>query len=129
MQTIASAHGAKQTIRGALSDRKSLGISVALMAVLMLFLFMPLHAHAQTIDLPWDSSMCKAAKAFTGPWLAWVAAIAVAIAGVAFGVGEAKAPLQTAMRIACGFSVAVAAVSVVGWLMPSASSYLQSMAC
>lgn len=129
MQFTSVAQRAIPSIRESLSDRKTLVLSGALMLVMAMLLFTPIGAHAQTVDLPWDSSSCKMAKAFTGPWLGWVAAIAIAIAGVAFGIGEAKAPLQTAMRIAAGFSVAVSAFTLVTWLVPSMQSAITSAAC
>lgn len=110
-------------------DRQGWMTALVVLSVFSVLMILPGIAEAQNIILPWDSSSCKLAKAFTGPWLGWMAVVAIAIAGLCFGIGELKAPLQTTMRIAAGFSIAVAAVAVAGWIMPSMSASLQSVAC
>ncbi len=110
-------------------DRQSWMTALVVLSVFSVLMAAPGMAEAQNIILPWDTSSCKLAKAFTGPWLGWMAVVAIAIAGLSFGIGELKAPLQTAMRIAAGFSIAVAAAAVAGWITPSVSASLQSFAC
>lgn len=100
-------------------DAKQVGMSLIMMAAALLLMLGPDLAMAQSATLPWETGTCKFAKAFVGPWVGWVAVIAIALAGIAFGVGESNAPMQTAMRIAAGFSIAVGAVAVVGWFWPN----------
>lgn len=90
-----------------------------------IFLFSPDVAMAQSIDLPWETFTQKLACTLTGAWLKWMAVIAVALAGVLWGVGELSGPFQRVMQIASGFSIAIAAVAVVGWLLPAGAGIAQ----
>lgn len=104
-------------IRGIKANFDSKQFAMLMMGgIAILAMMVPDLAIAQA--LPWEAGTCKFAKAFTGPWLGWVAVIAIVAAAVAWGVGESNAPLQGAMRIAAGFSIAVSAAAVVGWFFP-----------
>jgi hypothetical protein len=130
MQTLALTQGDIQSGPDNSSRLTSVLFWVSMSAFAAAIMLMPGLAHADTTTtLPWDTASCTAAKAFTGSWLGWMAAIAIALAAVCWGIGEAKAPLQTVMRIAAGFSSAVSAVSVAGWLIPSMSTTLSASAC
>lgn len=82
------------------------------------FALLPNMAHAA--PLPWEGFTSQLACTLSGPWVKWMAVIAIALGGVMFGLGELSGPFQKMMQIAGGFSVAVGATVVVGWLLPTA---------
>lgn len=82
---------------------------------------LPSVALAQSFQggLPWEAATRNIACQLGGPTLKWLAVIAIVLAGIMFGLGELSGPFQRFMQIAGGFSIAVSAVSVVGWLLGS----------
>lgn len=89
-------------------------LTVAAFIVLML---MPSVSFAQA--LPWEGGICRFAKAAVGPWLGYVAVLAIVFAAIAFGVGESNGPFKQAMQIVGGISIAVGALTVVQWFWPN----------
>jgi len=101
--------------------RVNYGALLMMGVMLMLMLFMPEQAIAQQTAAPWDQGVCKFAQAVTGPWVTWVAIIAIVIAAVMWGLGESNQGFQTALRIVAGFSLAISAVTVFMWFFPDAT--------
>lgn len=92
---------------------------IAALVIVALFALLPSVAHAQsTGGLPWETFGCKLASQLTGPWVKWMAVIAVALGGVMFGLGELSGPFQKVMQIVGGFTIALGAVTVVSTLLP-----------
>jgi type IV secretory pathway VirB2 component (pilin) len=77
--------------------------------------FLPLSVHAAA--LPWESFTQTLACELKGPWVKWMAVIAIALGGIMFGLGELSGPFQKMMQIAGGFSVAVGATAVAAKLL------------
>lgn len=98
----------------------NLRLFVAVLLILALFSLLPTTAHATT--MPWESFGCQLATQLTGPWVKWMAVIAVALGGVMFGLGELSGPFQKMMQIAGGFSIALGAVAVVTMLLPTGTA-------
>ena len=67
--------------------------------------------------MPWEGALQAMADAMTGPWVKWLAIIAIAVGGILFGIGELNGPFKYALQIAAGFSVAVGAATFAGMLM------------
>jgi type IV secretory pathway VirB2 component (pilin) len=83
-------------------------------------LLFPSNALAQALPpggLPWESATRNIACQLGGATLRWLAVISIVLAGIMFGLGELSGPFQRFMQIAGGFSIAISAVSVVGWLL------------
>jgi type IV secretion system protein VirB2 len=89
--------------------------------VITVLTLLPNLAHAQQA-MPWESFTCSLAKQVTGPWIKWMAVIAIALGGVMFGLGELSGPFQRVMQIAGGFSIALGAVAIVANMFPSTAS-------
>src|ERR1035437_43062 len=98
----------------------NLRLFVAVLLILALFSLFPAVAHAQTAadPLPWTTFGCKLATQLTGPWVKWMAVIAIALGGVMFGLGDLSGPFKKVMQIVGGFTIALGAVTVVSTLLP-----------
>src|ERR1035437_60371 len=98
---------------------------IAALVIVALFALLPSVAHAQsTGGLPWETFGCKLASQLTGPWVKWMAVIAVALGGVMFGLGELSGPFKKVMEIIGGFTIALGATGVVATLLPSTGGTL-----
>lgn len=86
-----------------------------MIGVLAFLLLIPELAQAQTA-MPWDNFTCMLAKQLGGNAIKWMAVIAVALAGLMYGLGELAGPFQKTLQIAAGFSIALGAVAVVSMM-------------
>lgn len=98
-----------------------------LLGLLIFFLLLSPSAYADPLlvmpsPMPWESFTKTLACTLSGAWIKWMAVIAVALGGVMFGLGELSGPFQRTMQIAGGFSIAVGAVAVVGYLIPTSGT-------
>lgn len=106
---------------------------LALTAVVFICLWLLLGAgaaHAQSVGsgpMPWVKFTETLACQLQGPWVKWLAVIAIALAGVMFGLGELSGPFKRTMEIAGGFSIAVAATLIVGTLLPDSQGLVCSI--
>lgn len=89
--------------------------------VALAFLMSPTDSFAQAsgggFSMPWEGALQSMAAAISGPWVKWLAIIAIAIGGILFGIGELNGPFKYVLQIAAGFSVALGATALVGNLM------------
>jgi len=89
------------------------------MLVMIVMLALPGTSFAQEAGggMPWEGALQTMAEAMTGPWVKWLAIIAIACGGILFGIGELNGPFKYALQIAAGFSVAVGAATFAGMVM------------
>ena len=97
------------------ADKAQYAVYGLQLAALLGFLLMPSLASAA----PWDEFSRNLACTMTGPWVKWMAVLAIAIGGLMFGLGELNGPFGTVLRIAGGFSIALGAVSIATLLFNS----------
>lgn len=103
-----------------LAEQTKKRLAIAIMMILALWLLMGSEAaHAQSMSgtMPWETFTQKLAQQLCGPWVKWLAVIAVALGGVMFGLGELSGPFKRTMEIAGGFSIAVGAPLVVATML------------
>lgn len=107
-------------------DLKRMGkdaVSAVMIGFVIVGLLVPMAANAQSsTGLPWVKFTETLACELQGPWVKWLAVIAVALGGIMFGLGELSGPFQRTMQIAGGFSIAVGALTVVPLLLPGSGS-------
>lgn len=112
-------HALNPIVQQQIHEQAKSRMLVILFLIGLVLLLGPLSAHAQTQGtMPWETFTSTIAKQMCGPWVKWLAVIAVALGGIMFGLGELSGPFKRTMEIAGGFSIAVAAAAVVGMMLP-----------
>jgi len=85
-----------------------------MLAVVALFIFMPMSAQAQS-GSPFDSGLMSIQTLFTGTIAKVASLIAIVIGGYQFAHGEPGAK-KTLAGVAAGTGIAVLATNVLSWL-------------
>lgn len=90
---------------------------LAVFMVMIGMLATPATSFAAEGSMPWEGALQAMAESMTGPWVKWLAIIAIAVGGILFGIGELNGPFKYALQIAAGFSVAVGAAAIAGMVV------------